>query len=279
MHQIVASLQSLPAMPETARKILSIELASDRGNELLLRLIEKDLAISARVIGLANSPLFGSSRKIMTIGEAAIVLGIKRVKMVALGFAMMSSMTRNPRGLLNRPQLWQHSMAVALAMDALSAAMPLKMRPPNDEIYLAGLLHDIGFLVLEYVDPELSNRFHESLANADSGQDSELEAQLLETNHCELGALLAEQWNLTGSIIAVLRYHHSEGGAKNLSAHTLIAMTNLAEKLLPTFGLNETDSSEISAAEWHSLGIIEAQIEPVEALMRQRAKEISSAIL
>ncbi|HCI52414.1 MAG TPA: histidine kinase [Gallionella sp.] len=279
MHNTVLSLQSLPAMPETARKILSIELATDRGNELLLRLIEKDLAISARVIGLANSPLFGSSRKIMTIGDAATVLGIKRVKMVALGFAMMSSVTRNPPGLLNVLQLWQHSMAVALAMDALSAAMPQKMRPPNEEIYLAGLLHDIGFLVLEYVDPDLSNRFHASLANVGSLHDTELEAQMLEINHCELGALLAEQWNLAESIVAVLRYHHANFTAQNLASHTLVAMTNLAEKLLPTFGMSEDDSLEISADEWLSLGIMEAQIASVEAAMRLRASEIGSAFL
>ncbi|MCX7192586.1 MAG: HDOD domain-containing protein [Proteobacteria bacterium] len=273
MHHNVGTLQSLPAMPETAREILSIELASDRGNELLLKLIEKDPAISARIVGLANSPLFGTSRKIMTVGDAATVLGIKRVKMVALGFAMMSSVTRNLPGLLNVRQLWQHSMAVALAMDALSKAMPQEMRPPDEDIYLAGLLHDIGFLVLEYVEPELSNRFHARLLEEGVAMDAEIEAEMLEINHCELGALLAEHWNLTDAIIAVLRHHHKAAE----TGKTLIAMTNLAEKLLPTFGSNEQKLSGIELCEWQALGIAEDRVEAVEAAMRARAEEIASA--
>jgi HD-like signal output (HDOD) protein len=59
MHRSVGLLQSLPAMPGNAQKILSIELATDKGDELLLKLIGQDMVISARIIGLANSPLFG----------------------------------------------------------------------------------------------------------------------------------------------------------------------------------------------------------------------------
>lgn len=277
MHHTVGTLQSLPAMPKTAQEILSIELATDKGDELLLRLIEKDLAISARVIGLANSPLFGTSRKIMTVGDAATVLGIKRVKMVALGFAMMSSVTRNPPGLLNVKQLWQHSMAVAMAMEALSHAMPRALRPPDEEIYLAGLLHDIGFLVLEFIEPELSNRFHLCMTQSDGLHDNELEAEMLEMNHCELGALLAERWNLTATIISVLRQHHLDGVPPDAPGQPLIAMTNLAEKLLPTFALHHTEVSTIAPAEWQALGIADDQVDNVEAAMRSRAEEIAAA--
>jgi putative nucleotidyltransferase with HDIG domain len=277
LHHAVASLENLPAMPKTAHEILSIELASDRGNELLLKLIEKDLAISARIIGLANSPLFGMSRKIMTVGDAATVLGIKRVKMVALGFSMMSSVERNPSGLLNVLNLWQHSMAVALAMDALSRAMPREMRPPDEEIYLAGLLHDIGFLVLEYIDPQLSNLFHQRLGERSGLSATELEARMLETNHCELGALLAEHWNLTDVIVAVLRHHHSGSVALGAAGQPLIAMTHLAEKLLPTFCMDGMEPPAIESSEWQALGISEASVEKVEATMRMRAEEIAAA--
>lgn len=277
MHHTVDTLQSLPAMPKTAQEILSIELATDKGDELLLRLIEKDLAIAARVIGLANSPLFGTSRKIMTVGDAATVLGIKRVKMIALGFAMMSSVTRNPPGLLNVKQLWQHSMAVAMAMEALSRAMPRALRPPDEEIYLAGLLHDIGFLVLEFIEPELSNQFHLRMTESGGSHDNELEAEMLEMNHCELGALLSERWNLNGAITAVLRQHHLDGVPSDAPGQPLIAMTNLAEKLLPTFVLHGMEVSSIAPAEWQALGISDDQVAEVEAAMRQRAEEIAAA--
>jgi putative nucleotidyltransferase with HDIG domain len=274
----VDALQALPALPKIAHQILSIKLATDKGDEMLLKLIEKDPAISARIVGLANSPLFGTSRKIMAISDAASVLGIKRIKMVALSFAMMSSVTRKPAGFLDVTHLWQHSMAIALAMDTLSKAMPKEMRPPDEEIYLAGLLHDIGFLVLEYIDPELSNRFHARLAAEGVSRYSELEAEMLEINHCELGALLAEHWNLAPSIVAVLRHHHSSDVAPDAVGQPLIAMINLTGRLFPAFGADESVPADIEIEKWLALGIAAEKVPEVEAAMGKRTEEIASSM-
>lgn len=278
MRYSVDALQALPALPKIALQILSIKLASDSDDEILLKLIQKDPAISARIVGLANSPLFGTSRKIMAVSDAAAVLGIKRIKMVALSFAMMSSITRKQAGLLDVTHLWQHSMAVALAMDALSKAMPKEMRPPDEEIYLAGLLHDIGFLVLQYIDPELSNSFHARLAAEGGDQYMKLEAEMLEVNHCELGALLAEHWNLAQSIVAVLRYHHSSDVPADAIGQPLIAMTYLAGRLFPAFGASEHVHSDIEDEKWLALGIAADKVDEVEAAMRKRAEEIASSL-
>ena len=278
LHSTVELLEALPALPKIAHEILSIKLSTDKGNDSLLKLIKKDPAILAKIIGLSNSPLFGTQRNIMAVDDAATVLGFNRIKMIALSFAMISSMRRKPEGLLDVTHLWQHSMAFALAMDDLSRAMPKEKRPPVDEIYLAGLLHDIGFLVLDYVDPNLSDRFHTARLNDEAGRlTSELEAEVLEMNHCELGALLAEHWNLSETIIAVLRNHHSDSMAQDAVGQPLIAMTNLTEKLLPTFGLAEHVSSSIKDEEWLALGIEMEQVDKVEAAMRKRAEGIASA--
>lgn len=278
LRQTVDLLQALPAMPKIAHEILSIKLATDRDDEMLLKLIGKDPAISARIIGLANSPLFGTSRKILTAHDAEAVLGIKRVKMVALSFAMISAVNRNQPGLLNVSQLWQHSMAVALAMDTLSKAMPQALRPTDEEIYLAGLLHDIGFLVLEYLDPDASNRLHARLAGKTGQSCAEIEAGMLEMNHCELGALLGEHWNLTENIIAVLRHHHSDEIAPDAVGQPLIAMTNLVEKILPTFGEVDPEETEIKMEEWQALGITPERVATVDAAMRKRTENIAAAI-
>ncbi len=278
IHKSVEFLQTLPAMPKIAQEILSINLATDAGDELLLKLIMKDPAISARIIGLANSPLFHTSRKVLTISDASTVLGIKRIKMISLSFAMASSMTCKPPGLLDVTGLWQHSMAVTLAMEVLSRAMPVDRRPPDDELYLAGLLHDIGFLVLDYVDRELSDRFYTRLA-AEGGQmlTAEIEAQMLEMNHCELGALLAEYWNLTTNIVAVIRYHHSARVPEEVTGRTLIAMTDLVQRLLPTFGVRELPLPEIKIEEWQALGIAADRVDELESAIRH-CLEVSELI-
>jgi HD-like signal output (HDOD) protein/AmiR/NasT family two-component response regulator len=278
LQSTVKLLEELPALPKIAHEILSMKLSTDEGNDLLLKLVKKDPAILARIIGMANSPLFGASKKIETVGGAAAVLGINRIKMVALGFAMISSMNRKPPGLLDVTYLWQHSMVFALAMDNLAKAMPPGKRPPEEEIYLAGLLHDIGFLVLDYVDPDLSDRFHAARLGTGAGRPvMELEAELLETNHCELGALLAEHWNLPATIVAILRYHHSDNVAPDAVGQPLIAMTSLMEKLLPTFDMLQPDLSGMDAGKWLALGIAADRADKIEAAMRKYAQEFVSA--
>ena len=132
--------------------------------------------------------------------------------------------------------------------------------------------------MLEYVDPKLSDRFHAARIATGAGRPvTELEAELLEMNHCELGALLAEHWNLPEAIVAVLRNHHSDGVAPDAVGQPLIAMTNLVEKLLPPFDMSEHIPSGIDAGEWLALGIAADRVDEVETAMRKHAKEVVSA--
>jgi len=263
-------------MPKIAQEILSLPMASDNSNDILLKLIEKDPAISARIVGLSNSPLFGTSREIMSVHDAAAVLGINRIKMIAMSFAMVSSMSSNRGGTLNTIQLWEHSMSVAMAMDELSRAMPIEIRPPEEEIYLAGLLHDIGFLVLQYIDPDLSNRFHARLAAETSRSFNEIEAEMLEISHSELGALLAKHWNLGETIVAVLRHHHSCNEVAPRTLPPLIIMTDLVERMLPSFEGREPVSETINTEGWNALGITTDKIPQTEAAILKRAAEITT---
>lgn len=270
LRQALDHLGTLPPIPRIAQKILSLKINSDEGERALLQLIEKDPPILAKVIGLANSPLFGTGRKILNLHDAAAMLGIRRIKMVALSFAMMSAMTRNPAGRLDIQSLWKHSMSVAMTMDTLAHLMPPHLRPPDEEIYLAGLLHDIGFLVLDYLDPALSDAFHARLASLPRHTVEEVEAEMLETSHGELGAELGRHWNLPEPIVAVLRHHHTRG---DKPGQPLVALTGLAEKLLPTFGIAEPVPLEIADEEWLSLGIDPLKAEEIRSKVVGQARD------
>ena len=169
--------------------------------------------ISARIIGLANSPLFGSANKITSITDAAMMLGINRVKSVSVGIAVMSTLTRHPTGHMNVQHLWLHSLGIALAMCSLARAMPSRARPLDDEVFFAGLLHDIGFMVLNYIDPVRSDLLQSRLTATPDRPVNEVEAEVIEIGHGELGAELARHWDLPDSIVAVLRYHHTPADA------------------------------------------------------------------
>jgi putative nucleotidyltransferase with HDIG domain len=272
----VSRLTNLPAIPKIAQEIMVLKLNTDEGEGTLLKLIERDPLLSAKVIGLANAPLFGATKKIMSVKDAAIVLGIKRIKMISLSFAMMSSMTQHATSLLSVQSLWQHSLAVATTMHVISRAMPRDIRPADDEIFLAGLLHDIGFLVLNHINPKLSDKFHTHLASQPATPISQIESEMLELNHSELGAELGLAWNLPETIVAVLRYHHQPDAASVAVGMPLIRIANMAENFLPDFGIHEHTEPKITIEELRILGIDTSIVDELTKLLQKNIQEIQA---
>ena len=273
LKQATRKLDSLPTMPMVARKILVLPLDTHDGEVQLLKLIKQDPQISARIIGLANSPLFGASKNITSVNDAAMLLGITRVKSVSVGIAVMSTLTRHPTGHLNIQQLWLHSLGIAMAMRELARAMPPRSRPLDDEIFFAGLLHDIGFMVLNYIDPESSDLLQARLVAEPDRPVNEVELEVIEIGHGELGAILAAHWDLPEDIIAVLRYHHAPDMAEATAGQPLIAMLNLSEKLLPAFGIPERVSPQIDDKDWLALGIDPQRADEVTAFVMEQAEQ------
>lgn len=280
IKEAIKNLDSLPAMPIIAQKILTLSLDTDEGEAQLLKIIGKDPQISARIIGLSNSPLFGSSKQVNSIQDAAMLLGLTRVKSVAVGIAVMSTLNRQPTGLLNLQQLWMHSLGVALGMRTLARAMPSRTRPLDDEIFLAGLLHDIGFMVLNYLDTTLSDTLQKRLEAEPERNVTDIEAEVIDVSHSEMGAELARHWDLPERIISVLRYHHTPEVEEAAEGQPLVSLLNLAEKLLPSFGIHETVDLQISEEDWTSLGIDPTRAEELAAAVHEQseqAKQLASS--
>lgn len=273
LRAAILNLDSLPTMPQVAQKILRLPLDTLAGELQLLKLIEQDPQISARIIGLANLPLFGSPNKITSIRDATMMLGINRVKSVSVGIAVMSTLRRHPTGHMNVQHLWLHSLGIALAMCTLAHAMPSRGRPLDDEIFFAGLLHDIGFMVLNYIDPVRSDLLQSRLAATPERTVNEIEAETIEIGHGELGAELAQHWDLPVAIAAVLRYHHTPACAGAHDGQPSISLLNLAEKLLPAFGIPEHVAPDITEQDWLVLGIDPARAAELGLSVRQQAEQ------
>lgn len=269
----ILNLENLPAMPLVAQQILRLPLDTPEGEQQLLKLIENDPQISGRLIGLANSPLFGASKKITSISDAAMMLGVNRVKSVSVGIAVLSTLNRNPTGHLNIQNLWLHSLGIAIAMCSLAHAMPSRGRPLDDEIYFAGLLHDIGFMVLNYIDAERSDMLQSRLAAQPDRPITEIESTVIDIGHAELGAQLAQHWDLPDDIVAVLRYHHMPEHAGANTGQPYIALLNLAERLLPAFGISEHVGSDIRPHDWITLGIDPARAGELAITVREQAEQ------
>tara|TARA_R110002073_G_scaffold299584_3_gene466633 strand:+ start:2079 stop:2948 length:870 start_codon:yes stop_codon:yes gene_type:complete len=250
-------IDTLPAMPIIAQKLLALPLDTEKGEAELLKLIVQDSQISAKVIGLSNTALFGSPCKINSVSDATMRLGLTRVKSIAIGIATMSAFARQSEGRLKSMDLWAHNLMIAFAMRTIASYMPARMRPMDDQVFLAGLLHDIGYSALEFLDANASNILHEKLATTPGVPLLEIEHELIGTHHGEIGAQLDISWNLPEEVIAVMRYHHTpeDVDTEAEAGLSLVNLVNIAEKTLPDFGVSEHTAQEINEQDWINLGV------------------------
>lgn len=276
LREAIKNLDSLPTLPIIAQKLLALNTDTDDGQRQLLVLIEQDPQILAKIIGLANSPMLGTSRKISSISEAAIILGVNKLKSVATGIAMMSLKSGNSTGNFKLQDLWMHNLGIAFAMLAIGRAMPRQIRPQDDDIFLAGMLHDIGYIALAHLDRQRSNELHTYLAASTGRSAMDIERSLVDICHDELGAELAHYWNLPNEIISVIRYHHTPDAAEAPKDHPLIRMVYMAEKMLPSFGMNEQVDSGIHDSDWEALSI---SPDKAEEILTQAAEQADQAAL
>lgn len=260
-QQVLERIDELPAMPVIAQKMLALPLNTDKGEAQLLKLIAQDPQISARVIGLSNASLFGAPGMITSISDATMRLGLVQVKSIAIGMATIAAFTKPPEGKFNSTDLWSHSIAIASVMRTIARHMPARNRPQEDRIFLAGLLHDIGYSVLNYLARDLSNMLYEKLNESKEASLLEVEQALLGASHGEIGARLAAHWGLPPEIIAVIRYHHQPDHPDAAIGQPLVRLINVAEKMLPDYAISEHVIAGITEQEWLQLGIETAEIQ------------------
>jgi len=281
LQQAIRKIDALPSMPVIAQKLLTLELNTDEGDAMLLRLIELDPLITAKIIGLANSSLFGSSGQVDSIRDAALRLGLKRVKSVAIGIATMSALTKHPEGLIKANDLWLHSIGFAFSLGAMAKVMPERLRPSEDQMFLAGLLHDIGFMVLAHLDTQASNALYSAFKAQPDRPLIDIEQELLGMTHCEIGAQLGLHWGLPQEIIATIRYHHTPDAAGSSEGQPLVNMVNIAERIHPEFYGAGHSGTEVSEQEWLKLGIDPGKIDEIRyfiADVATQANEFASAL-
>ena len=264
-------LQVLPMLPLIAQQLLALNTETDAGERQLLLLISREPQLLAKTIALANSPLLGvSSKKISSVKEAAMLLGISKIQKMATCTAIMSMKLKISTGKLKLKDLWLHSLGISFSMLAIARAMPKEERPDEDQIFMAGMLHDIGYLALAHIDSLLSDELHNALSASPATPALEIEKGLLDIGHDELGAELAKQWKLPDAIVSIIRLHHQ---ADAVDRPPLVQLLQLSEKLQSAAGMAEYVYPAIENEDWEMLGISHEDAENIIAQAQENAAQ------
>jgi putative nucleotidyltransferase with HDIG domain len=193
--------RDLPTLPIIAQRILTLTDDEDIGTQQLAKIIASDQALTVRILSLANSAYYGHRAQISTLWQAIVVIGWTMLKQVSLSVLICKAL--GPSG--NRVPFWRHSLMAANA--AASTATRAKVQNP-ETAYVAGLLHDVGKVVL---DVSLPDEYKEVRRRIERDNCSYIEAEqsVFQTDHVEVGAWMAERWQLPPELISAIGLHHT----------------------------------------------------------------------
>jgi putative nucleotidyltransferase with HDIG domain len=196
------ALDKIPAFPPVVLQVMQVLDRDDVGIPHLASVVSTDAAFSANILRLANSALFGVQAEIDNVGAAILVLGLDRLRSLAVT-VITGNYMRAAFKVEELRRCWRHSLATAVIAARLGPAF----KEHKDTAYTAGLLHDLGRLGLLVGYPE---RYTEILRRA--GQDSldllDLEQREFGVDHCAAGRVLAEKWGLPQELVVIAGRHH-----------------------------------------------------------------------
>lgn len=203
----------------------------------IAKIITEDQGLTARLLRLANSPMFGCYAKVDSITKAATIIGTQQLRDMALAASVMGVFKGIPEDLLNMTSFWRHSIACGI----IARSLAIYRRELNVErLFVAGMLHDLGQVVLAAARPEVSLEL--LMAQRDTKRFYlDLERELLGFDHAELGGALLEKWKIPVSIAEPVEFHHHPELAEQFRLET--SLVHLADIICHAMELGQ-------AAEW-----------------------------
>jgi putative nucleotidyltransferase with HDIG domain len=249
---IVARLHDLPSLPAVVMELLTSIDQEDVDISVLAKKVSHDQALTAKTLRLANSSAFSLQVKVTTIQQAITFLGFQTTRNLITAAAVTGCFAQGQCAGFNDKAFWRHSIATA----ACARVLARRMRFNQDYAFTAGLLHDIGRLVLVTTYPE---RYSEALGYR-SAHDCEIidaERALLGIDHVAAGAALAEHWNFSDTMRLAIAWHHDpeQAGAGFLA--TIIHVANAIVHALDIAREDDDLVPQVSPVAWTALGLTE----------------------
>jgi HD-like signal output (HDOD) protein len=273
LNRIIARVEDLPTLPRTVLKIT--ELVNDPKSSArdLARIITDDQVLAARLLRLVNSSFYGFPQRISTITGAIVLLGFDAIRNLLLTTSVFDLFSnRKNASLIRQEQFWDHSLGCAVGAKILGNHLRYDK---VEELFVSGLLHDIGKIVEMIFLPEAFKEIVK-LVRDENILMIAAEERILGYRHPEVGKLLAEKWNLPPKLTGVILHHHqpSEAGRFALEA----AIVHLADILCRSLNIGYGGDNKMPALDktaWNNLRIKSQSIEPILAEINKEFNDIS----
>lgn len=199
------SLRDLPAIPTVISQLLRSLDNIDIPASQIAKLIERDQALTSKILQAANSPLYGFSRKISTVELAVVIMGFNSIKEIVISLVVQKFVKKYSKSLIDINQFWTYSVFCGAASRLLARKLGYRLA---GEAFVAGLMHDMGILILIQ---HFNSDFRKIKVIQEEHKYSLVAAEeiVLGCTHADIGAWLAEKWNLPSQLVDAIQYHHT----------------------------------------------------------------------
>ena len=207
VRRLVASIESLPTLPQVYVDLVEEMHRPEACVRTAGEIVARDLGMSAKILQLVNSSFFGLPVRVNDVPHAVALLGLGVIRPLALSTGIFRQYEGRDLGGLSLGKLMAHSMRAATRAREIAQELSLLSAEEQSDVYLAGLLHDLGRLVLAQAAPgDYAEITHE--ASGDTRRLAALEAQRFDATHAEAGAHLLQLWGLPAALVDAVASHH-----------------------------------------------------------------------
>jgi len=274
-ESLVADVRDLLSLPEITVQVNAMvedprTSAADIGD-----VISRDPSLTTRLLRIANSPFFGLTSKVATVSRAVAVVGSKKLRDLIIATSAIRTFKGVPNQLVSMDDFWYHSLYCAIAARLLATS---RRMPHADSLFTAGLLHDIGQLIIFNRLPEQAREaLRLSTEDPYTMDMRHAEQEVLGFDHAQVGGLLLRHWQLPALLEECVTYHHAPEKAARFPVEA--AIVHIANSIATLAEINSTnleDVPKIQSGAWKASGLKEEFIEPV---MRETQKQFREARL
>lgn len=266
----IVGLPTLPTMLDRLNRLVNDPRTSAQD---VAKLISSDPALTSKVLKVVNSSFYGVAHRIATVSHAIVILGFNTVRHIVLGTSIFD-LFRDQRGsdVFDHREFWRHSVGCGAAARATARLLKL---PQTEELFIAGLLHDLGKIVADV-------HFHDSFdkaVRAAAERDVlllETERELLGVTHAEVGALLLERWNLAPGLVDAVRCHHNPVLAEEPNQRAA-AVVHLADILARALRFGSGGDRRIPCVSDHAWGLLGFALDDMDRLVAAAGEEMEKA--
>jgi putative nucleotidyltransferase with HDIG domain len=263
------SIEYLPSMPSVVSKLLEVLNDNSISNKEIAKIIALDSSISAKVLSMANSAIYGSTSQITDVNMAVVRLGRIDVKTIAMTLFVSNMLKKFKLKNISIDHYWKHNLAVAFLCRKISS----NYKPISDiseeqktTLYLSGLLHDIGYILFDQINPEFFQSVKEKAIETHESF-IELEKIVMKTTHAHEGAELLKYWNLPNILCDTVRYHHEPVIPEDNNLKAYAEILNVADYFANSMdisNLSEIDSDIRSEIAWSNFDLAEMDTDSFE---------------